>query len=66
MARCPTAARGSKHTGTYILRIAKSYTRNFINLIKPFAAITGDGVDIAERVPLGYSLGTFIGYSKLS
>ena len=40
--------RTRKHTGTYILRIAKAYAMNFINLFKAYASITGDGVELAE------------------
>ena len=48
--------RTRKHTGTYVLRTAKAYARNLINLVAPYAAVTGDDVGIADpnmvvRVP---------------
>ena len=36
--------RTRKHTGTYVLRTAKAYARNLINLASPYAAVTGDDV----------------------
>ena len=36
--------RTRKHTGTYVLRVAKAYARNLINLASPYAAVTGDDV----------------------
>ena len=53
--------RTRKHTGTYILRIAKAYAMNFVNLFKTFASITGDGIALEEanlvvRVPVDANL----------